>query len=528
MNSSRGTKVTIAAIGALMVLGVVAQTTGVLAAWSRSVWAQSSFKGSAAIEGYARGVAGTLDNSVAATAERTHLNPGTTTTPWGGYNITSGVFHAQASGQSTVTFHPVNGGAASASTRDLLVRTSGTWVRAQTTGTITTSVACTPTAAPSVVAPQGGTVNVGGQTIAVPGPNASTPFDIAVPGIGTYRMRGELTYTQSIGSRSASSTLALHLREITPFGTTLWDMQTTLVQAQCGLASPAANRNAPSALTVEGERGAADVTSIESTEPTTATAVPNPSESDHPVGPTSATTSTGTGSVGPDGSTISTPSASPAPIPSASPAPIDDPGDEHTGPDATVDDPVLPIPTEPIATAALPVVVGSDFDVVATDGTIVARARIDQIESISATDGAVNVSMLMAITTTEVTGDERLTGVRDADFSVVGADSAVVRGDAGIRPTLPATFEPAQDYSGWITVATSSSGDAITWRPPGTAGWVIALPEAQPPPAVPNAPVTPPAVPESDPAVDQPSTPPSLADSPLVDEPDLEPSAPGS
>lgn len=102
MNLTKRSKILIAVVGVIAILGVVGQATGVLAAWNDKVWGgKATFTRAANLEGYARSTTAhaytnraiTSGEFTATNATHTQANPGTTLIP-----SATGWTHASSSG----------------------------------------------------------------------------------------------------------------------------------------------------------------------------------------------------------------------------------------------------------------------------------------------------------------------------------------------------------------------------------------------------------------------------------------------
>ncbi|WP_260681705.1 hypothetical protein [Gordonia rubripertincta] len=89
MNLTKRSKILISVVGLIAILGVIAQATGVLAAWNDKVFASATFTRGEVLKGYARSVtahaitsrAVTNGEFTATSLTYTHTSPGSATTP---------------------------------------------------------------------------------------------------------------------------------------------------------------------------------------------------------------------------------------------------------------------------------------------------------------------------------------------------------------------------------------------------------------------------------------------------------------
>lgn len=209
-----------------------------VASWQRSVWGGATFARGHYTEGFARAESGAMEGRVASSAQRTHLNPGSTVSGWGSNEASWAFFNARVEGNSTAVVDPAatgdQGATATATARNYRVAHGlPQEVKVEMPGETALTVRCPLDGGPTTSSmPVATPIRVKGQAIAMPEPGQVTVIDVA----GTLGIRfvGTLRYNRTLAARTAMAELILNVREQTGLGTTTWEVYTTLVHVECG------------------------------------------------------------------------------------------------------------------------------------------------------------------------------------------------------------------------------------------------------------------------------------------------------
>ncbi|MFW0785304.1 hypothetical protein AAFP35_12340 [Gordonia sp. CPCC 206044] len=477
MNRKKTTTI-IASTGVLLAALLAAQTTGVLASWQTSVWANAPFgRAQVAHEGYARALGGqhTGDDGTyfPAFAERTHLNPGDSGVIPGEILREGGGYHGYAAASVQAKFDPYEGGSATAELDEFRIIYNDPANGMHLNAPIRASVNCpTDGTAPSVTPPTG-TFDIQGTPLTIPAPNAKAS---AKGGNWWFHETlGELEHIQVVTETTASSTLIMHASGWVA-GPRYWWSDHVLTQVSCSTTGGAP----PAALTSGGPDGSASDSQppiVDDAESDPDTVVPSEPDAD---GPEIADSSNGGHAI----------------------ADESEDGD-HSAPPDKVGAP-LPIPGPTTPSDIRP---HEEFAVIDRKGTLLGRATITDVRSRAAEVGdPATVAVRMSISTSDVSDDQRLSALASDSFRQVlpGDDTAPVDAADGTHgPAMPESLQPNQTYEGWVTFAVDHGRQIVMWLPNGTAGWRLNLPSA--------AVAAPPAVtsPPTDPVTPQPSAPPT-------------------
>lgn len=481
----------LAASAALGLVLFAAGSTGVLASWQESTWGTSQFglDEDYSPTGYARSAAGhgriwrhiTVGETAGTDVTRTDTDPGTSSTGWQTFS-TDGIA-ALASltvdGNSSATFDPTGQNSSTGATvrvadaRSQMRNFSGkpTAISNQymtSSGVFTADAVCPLDGGAPSTDMTLGGLKILDRDVALPGPNETVPIDIS----GSNRhFTGSLTRTQTTTDHSALSELTLRLDQ-TLILTHEWTMEMQLLRAECGIGISA------------------------------------------------------------QGSTFGTFGSSPA---GTAPTDENEPAqDADTGQDTDTDqddgtdagDEVV-IPSGPVDVAP-----GETFDVVATDGTRLGSARIEDVRATaSESGGPTTVAVKMAITTSGEAGDGRLARMSTDDFrQILGGTPAPVERAVADAPALPGTLKPGSTYSGWIAFTADAAVRSARWQPAGTAGWTfsvsaaaVTLPDPLPPEV--TTPEEPSETPEQ-PVPEEPAPEPPVSEGPVSEEPAVTPEQP--
>lgn len=490
MNLTKRSKILVAITGLIAILAVVAQATGVLAAWNDKVWGSSSFGRGSVVEGYARSVtAHSVTNRIitdgaftATNVTRTHTSPGSGTDGWRRDSSLGllGLGIVAASGRSEASY-TTSGAQITASSRSQArnITLAPTGLASVLSTPLLTEyeagVSCTSSnngraVTPSVtVPPKGPDFRIGlVGSYSIPPPNTSIP----VSGYGAgFQLTGTMTSTATTTSKSALSTLVLDAAIKDLVGLTTWYVTVQFVRAECGIGEPL-----PSAVTGSGQaaraagaRSSESTTPSESSESSSSAAKSESAESSDEKSSSSSSVERESTSSDSSDSSEAAASSSPSgdPQSSSSASSPDSPGDkaddglEQQGP-----------------TAPTNVAIGSSFPVIATDGTKLGTAAIRNVESDAPAAGApTNVAVQMTITTSAEGG--HLSSVSWDDFIPMlgGVPQSAGAGSAAVAPLLPARLAAGETYTGWVVFTAPSAANAAMFKPSGTAGWVFSLPE---------------------------------------------------
>ncbi|QNG20197.1 hypothetical protein G4H71_13410 [Rhodococcus triatomae] len=453
--SDRRRAVAAAAIACLGAGALIGGNSGpVLASWQDSNWGAATFgvDPDYVPVGYARARSSNafIDRLITsgefpgAQALRDQTARGTTATGWQSFSSSGflGLFNISAEGNSCASYYSadatscrpelgVNDASASSQMRNLVVRNtalSGNSV--ETTGVFSTSALCPADGSPPQAGPlTGGTLRVLNSTVAIPGPNASTPINVT----GLLRSYvGTLTHVQTTTGTSAVSRLRLQLEERLLLGLVpQWRMDMNVLSADCAIGSapgPLASIAGPMPMSPE-QVMTADEVSI---------------ESDTDSGPAES----GAGEPG-------------AGEPGA--------GDTENGESEAAESGGAP--AGPVS-----VVFGRPFDIHDADGTRVATGTVDDASWDSTSRLAVRMRVEDVV--------EQLAAPEAADFRAVseGVGRKVGAADLGDRNGFPSRLRPGLDYDGWVGMDVGAGpASAMLWHPEGTPGWYFTLPPVSPP-----------------------------------------------
>ncbi|ETA07989.1 MULTISPECIES: hypothetical protein [Gordonia] len=535
MNLTKRSKILIAVIGMIAVLGVVAQATGVLAAWNDKVWGSSTFRLAPATDGYARSITAHTKNQRlisgdtwdATTATHTFANPGTTVTP-GATTFTSrysgsgffgvGMVAARGRSEATLTRTAGNISASATSTaRDLRASPTPNWLNpfSSTVSVLdtkeniyTAAVNCTSsnygeTVTPTATAPTGGDIYIGigsNNNYAMPPPNGSRSFTDNAVG---YRVEGTFRSIVATTAKTALSTLILDLdiQNLLWPHSTVWTVSIQFVRAECGIgvALPDAGSSVQAA-------GAARMAARLA--PSSESATPSESAESSAAESSESSESESSSSESSENSESSESESSSSASSSES---------EAAETPALKQGPTTPTDVD----------VGDQFPVIATDGTDLGTATIQKIESTAPSEGAkATVAVKMSVTTSDTGGDGRLSSIAWDDFAPMVGGVQQASGQATTEGAqLPDQLAPGQTYTGWVAFTAPSAAGKAMWKPAGTAGFTFVLPDPEVPvtstttsaPApVANAPET--SEPEAAPTDDAPA-----AEAPAVEAEDSDP-----
>ncbi|WP_232719131.1 hypothetical protein [Gordonia metallireducens] len=526
MNLTNRSKILISVVGLIAILGVVAQATGVLAAWNDKVWGSTTFSRAAALDGYARSITAHAKNQRLITggeftvnsATHTYQSAGTTWSPnqsdWVlNYNSGfAGVGLVAARGRSFAEFTRNGGnieGAAKSWAKEVkaipapsLINplNSALSVLDTRTSEFYAEVDCKSTdyggnVTPRAVAPTGNGIYLGIESnnrIPVPAANAA-PTVIDDNAVG-YHVDGVFQSIAVATGKRALSTLVLHLDVKTLITRTpVWEITIQLVRAECAVGEPL-----PSATQTVAAGAAARMAALAPTSEST-----TPSESAESSAAESSESESSASS-----STEKSPSESSSSASSSE--------------SEAAETPVLKQgPTTPTD-----VDVGERFPVTATDGTDLGTATIQKVESTAPSDGApATVAVKMSVTTSDADDDGRLSSIDWGDFApMVGGVQQAPGRAPNEGPELPDQLTPGQTYTGWVTFTAPGAAGKAIWKPEGTAGFTFVLPDPEVPvtsttstPApIANAPET--SEPEAAPTEDAPA-----AESPAAEAEDSDP-----
>ncbi|MEO9327655.1 hypothetical protein [Gordonia aurantiaca] len=481
MNLSKRSKILITVVGFVAILGVLAQATGVLAAWNDKVFGGATFGKAPATDGYARSATAkvytnrvlTSDSFEATIATHTFASPGSSFVPGvDGWTTKSksGLFASgvvRGTGRSAASYTR-NAGNTSASAvslaKDLEIIPRSTAFDPSdrlslmdTTGEYRAAVTCETddygrTVNARAEAPSGSPIEIGigsNHYYSVPGRNQQVVINddavgLHVSGTLTSVVREEPTY--------ALSTLVLDIdiqSALWPY-TTLWTVTMQFVRAECGIGKALPAVDSDTTLTAARMAMARLAPTSEST----------PSESaESSASESSASSGSSADSSAEKGSGKSENSSSASS------------SDSEVAPAAKVG------PTTPTD-----VDVGAAFPVTGTDGTDLGSATIQKVESTAeSATGPATVAVKMSVTTSDATGASRLSTVDRKDFLPIVGGAEQDPGTASDTPTprLPDTLEPGQTYSGWVTFTAPSAAGKAMWKPAGTAGFTFVLPDPQ-------------------------------------------------
>ncbi|MEP9392393.1 hypothetical protein ABLE94_09035 [Gordonia sp. VNK1] len=464
--------VLIASVATVLTALFAAQSTGVLAEWSDAAWGGSDFqRGDWVREGYARATAarytGSDGTTTAASAERTHSNPGDSGTVSGSLDISGGLnYETQAAASVQARFTQTQGGLATSYLQSFTTNYSSS-NRVTLNGAISTSVTCAiDGATPTVTAPTGSIIvrnalGTSPQTVTIPGPNQTSSGSSGSVSVA-------LTHVQTIADDTAVSTLSL-----TASQGSLWSYSGVLVHAECGVGGYVPS--SLGAMTVNGpDEQAADEEQGEEQD-----------DEEHA-----------------DGEAEDSENGAAA---ESEDAESEDAGTSDSG------------PTSPTA-----VRLNQGFEVISTDGTHLATATLHEIDNNATTSGGPStVAVRMTVTTSDEDSADRLSTISSDSFrQVLGTTTAAVTAaDTVPSPALSTRLQAGRTYTGWVAFTVRSGTSTVMWLPDGTAGWTFTLPAvsvtepAEPTTTTPTAPTS------AAPAPTTPSTATPSTTAPAVTEP---------
>lgn len=323
---------------------------------------------------------------------------------------------------------------------------------------------------------------------------------------GTYTYTATITHVRSVDVGYAKSDLYLNLRsETRRSGSEQWQLTLALASAECGLnraATAIPERPRPGAGIFRTPAARAMPMAAFEVEPSELGQVENvvgrdgeaplPSLDDvrsdlgevQPVTPAEATPGTSATPQPPVSS--STPLAAPSPAP-AEPAPH--PGSTRPT-DVDQDTPVSTARPRPVPLSPQETRPGEEFAVTTLDGVELGTVRVDGVQRTA----VCGVRITMQISTSDQVGSTRWATLTSDDFLEVrpgGAEHTVEatssecadNGDSGMT-----RLRVGADHVVVIGIPVSNTAHRLILRPPGTAGWALALPAATAAPA--SAPVS--------------------------------------
>ncbi|QMU19256.1 hypothetical protein [Gordonia rubripertincta] len=496
MNLTKRSKILISVVGLIAILGVIAQATGVLAAWNDKVFASATFTRGEVLKGYARSVTAhaitnraiTNGEFTATSLTYTHTSPGSATTP-----SQSGWTHSRstgllllgtvvADGRSSATYSAGPGGNVTA-TAASYAKEVELWPTLLATVLNTddsqyqASVSCTTddwgnVVSTSAVAPSGGNFRVGLSSNSFPVPGAGGTTTINNVLAAGFRVQGTMKSIVTKTAKTALSTLVLDV-DIKDAITmdVVWTVTVQFVRAECGIGEALPSVVQPVAAGAAARMARLSPSSESATQSESAeTSAAESSESQSSSSEKSESESSSSASSSESGA-AETPALKQGPT---TPTDVD---------------------------------VGEQFPVIATDGTDLGTATIQKVGSTAPSDGARStVAVKMAVTTSDTEDEGRLSSVDWDDFAAIVGGVRQAPGRAPNEgPELPDQLAPGQTYTGWVTFTAPGTAGTAMWKPEGAAGFTFVLPD-------PEVPVT-----------STTSTPAPIANAPEPGEPDVAP-----
>lgn len=521
---SRSLRALVAVVGVLTVVGLVASHSGsagqTLASWNDRVLGSARIEVPGAYgKGYARAVAarysmsrplgssarGGLEATRKPGQDDTELRSGSQDSSGGTFGLllpveingTACAVYAHPVGVPCTFNNDVAGAAvvyAAAAASGLVVKTTRGGIDLARFGSldvVSTTASCPVGGAPvagGLSSIFGGVVLAGmGNTERLPfpsdpGPNNSRSTTETRSGFG-YDYEARLTWTKKQTATSASSELRLRMTSTGKISNDdKWELDMVLASAECGIGTDApsgwaevkpltSRPGASMAKQAEVLPCTADLDGEEQ-EPGSDGCGPDQSlTSSVDIGgedSPSDTDGTPPQSTRDDGYVTTEPDASSA----GEELPVADPDHAVEALPTVSDVPTAPVPAGPTSTTQ--VGMSSPFTLRATDGGDLGTVTVERV---SRTPGC------SAVKLTVNTSDDpaHVKGLRPSDFRAVLAEGGTAPvsspdGECDGGASLPASFDRADTYSGWVTFGVPAGATAVMLRPEGTAGWIFPIP----------------------------------------------------